>query len=142
MAANIALITGGASGMGLAVAQELSARGDRVLNILAINETAGLKLTQYLPRVVFHSANVTNYGELCDTFQKSFLGCDRLDFVFASTGVIERTYAPAPTELKGVVPTTWLAQHYFCLSPHKGRDANVVTTASCDGLYPSAYSPL
>ncbi|KAJ5661186.1 uncharacterized protein N7484_000558 [Penicillium longicatenatum] len=161
MTIKVALITGGASGMGLAVARKLSAREDWVVNILDISENAGTKVAQELPRVTFHKANVTKYGELCDAFQKSFLdGGNRLDFVFANAGVIERTnfYAPQPTEsvapppepdllpidadLKGVVLTTWLAQHYFRLSPHKGRDANIVMTASCGGLYPSFYSPL
>lgn len=148
--------------MGLAVTRELSAREDWVVNILDINEIAGAKVAQELPRVTFHKSDVTKYGELCVAFQESFLaGGNRLDFVFANAGVIERTnfYAPQPptetvapppepdllpidADLKGVVLTTWLAQHYFRLSPHKGRDANVVMTASCGGLYPSFYSPL
>ncbi|KAJ5709228.1 hypothetical protein N7493_010562 [Penicillium malachiteum] len=162
MAMKVALITGGASGMGLAVAQELSSRGDWTVNILDINETRGAEVAQELPRVVFHKADVTKYGDLCDAFQKSFLDGGRsIDFVFANAGVIERTnfYAPHPVsedatpppepdllsidaDLKGVVLTAWLAQHYFRLSTHKGDGASIVMTASCGGLYPSFYSPL
>ncbi|KAJ5933464.1 hypothetical protein N7454_005793 [Penicillium verhagenii] len=161
MTTKVALITGGASGMGLAVTKVLSGREDWVVKIVDINETAGTKVAQELPRVNFHKADVTKYDELCDAFQKSFLDLNRLDFVFANAGVVERTnfYAPQPptesivpppepdllpinADLKGVVLTTWLAQHYFRLSPQEGRGANVVMTASCIAFYPSFYCPL
>lgn len=45
-------------------------------------------------------------------------------------------------DLKGVILTTYLAQHYFRASPNQGMGASIVMTASCGGLYPSFYSPL
>ncbi|KAJ5698365.1 hypothetical protein N7462_000370 [Penicillium macrosclerotiorum] len=159
----VALITGGASGMGLAVAKALSARPDWIIHILDINEERGAQTAQDLPRTFFHRADVTKYSELGEAFQQSFKAQGRLDFVFANAGVIERTnfYAEHPVaneqdvtpppeldllsidaDLKGVVLTTYLAQHYFRHSPHKGVGATLVMTASCGGLYPSFYSPL
>lgn len=44
--------------------------------------------------------------------------------------------------LKGVAFTSYLAQYYFRCSPHKGRGASLVMTASCCGLYPTPYFPL
>jgi NAD(P)-dependent dehydrogenase (short-subunit alcohol dehydrogenase family) len=151
-----------ASGMGLAVAKALSARNDWHIHILDINQERGIQTTKEVPRTTFHRANVTKYSDLAAAFQNVFLESGSLDFVFANAGVIERTnfYAthsetgrgvtppPEPdllsidADLKGVVLTSYLAQHYFRHSPHRGKGSSLVMTASCGGLYPSPYSPL
>ncbi|KAJ5442229.1 Glucose/ribitol dehydrogenase [Penicillium cf. griseofulvum] len=154
----VALITGGASGMGLAVANALSLREDWEIHILDINSECGAHTATHLPRTTFHYANVTKYSDLATAFQSMFQQHSRLDFVFANAGVIERTnfYSehsrdvcpPEPdllsidADLKGVIFTSYLAQHYFHHSPHNGRGSSLVMTASCGGLYPSFYSPL
>lgn len=149
--------------MGLAVAKALSARNDWDIHILDINSERGAQTAQDLARTTFHRADVTKYSELSEAFQKAFAEQGRLDFVFANAGVIERFnfYAEHPAadkaavgpppepdlvsidaDLKGVILTTYLAQHYFRHSPHKGNGASIVMTASCCALYPSFYSPL
>lgn len=150
--------------MGLVVAKALAARGTWHIHILDINETRGAQVAQDLPHTTFHQADVSKYGDLGAAFQRSFhLENNRLNFVFANAGVIERTNfyafptaenpnnaAPPPepdllsidADLKGVILTSYLAQHYFRLSPHGGKGANLIMTASCGGLYPSFYSPL
>ncbi|KGO75893.1 Short-chain dehydrogenase/reductase SDR [Penicillium italicum] len=159
----VALITGGASGMGQAVANALSLRNDWEIHILDINSERGTRTANELPRTTFHRADVTKYSDLAAAFQSMFQQHRKLDFVFANAGVIERTnfystpqaenardVCPPPepdllsidADLKGVIFTAYLAQHYFRHSPHKGRDSSLVMTASCGGLYPSFYSPL
>jgi NAD(P)-dependent dehydrogenase (short-subunit alcohol dehydrogenase family) len=148
--------------MGLAVAKALSTRDEWDIHILDINSERGTQIDQDLPRTTFHRADVTKYTELSETFQKAFDKKGTLDFVFANAGVVERfnfyaehpaadkTVAPPPepdllsidADLKGVILTTYLAQHYFRHSPHKGHGASIVMTASCCALYPSYYSPL
>lgn len=44
--------------------------------------------------------------------------------------------------VKGVLYTTYLATHYFRLSPHKGRDTSLVLTGSCGSLYPFKVTPV
>lgn len=146
--------------MGLAVATAISALPDWEVHILDLNSEAGSQTAQDLPRTTFHYADVTNYGTLSASFQKSFEAHNRLDFVFANAGMIERfnfyahpigdKVAPPPepdllsvdVDLKGVILTTYLAQHYFRASPNQGNGASLVMTSSCGGLYPSLYSPL
>jgi NAD(P)-dependent dehydrogenase (short-subunit alcohol dehydrogenase family) len=144
--------------MGLAVANALSMREDWEIHILDINSERGVHTATHLPRTTFHHANVTKYSDLAAAFQSMFQQHSRLDFVFANAGVIERTnfYSehssdecpPEPdllsidADLKGVIFTSYLAQHYFHHSPDNGRGSSLVMTASCGGLYPSFYSPL
>ncbi|KAK9850192.1 hypothetical protein MYU51_012567 [Penicillium brevicompactum] len=163
MSVKVALITGGVSGLGLSVAKALSTSENWTIHILDINEEGGAQVAKELPRTTFHRTNVTKYSELAAAFQSTFEQSSRLDFVFANAGVIERNnfYAtpdaedgrdvcppPEPdllsidADLKGVVLTTYLSQHYFRHSPHKGQGCNLVMTASCGGLYPSFYCPL
>ncbi|OJJ30709.1 hypothetical protein ASPWEDRAFT_32866 [Aspergillus wentii DTO 134E9] len=96
-----------------------------------------------------------------DTFRSVFTSNGRLDSVFANAGVIERTNFFAASEsdepppkpdlrvldidLKSVVLTSYLAQHYFRRSPGHGKGAILVITASCGGgggVYPSWSVPL
>lgn len=147
--------------MGLTVASELSALGNWMVHILDIDKSRGEKIARETPRVVFHRADVTNYASLSKAFQSAFAHDESLDFVFANAGVIERfnyyahhpvtdKFSPPPepdllsidADLKGVILTTYLSQHYLRVSPHKGIGSNIVMTASCGGLYPSYYSPL
>ncbi|KAL4989898.1 hypothetical protein BDW68DRAFT_155492 [Aspergillus falconensis] len=149
--------------MGLAVATAFSARRDWEVHILDINSERGSKTAKTFANMTFHYADVTKYRSLGEAFQECFRAHQRLDFVFANAGMIERfnfydscpirtgePVAPPPepdllsidTDLKGVILTTYLAQHYFLASPGHGVGASIVMTASCGGLYPSFYSPL
>ena len=145
--------------MGLAVTEALAARDDWIVhvidtNILRLRQTANPSL-----QIVAHQADVTKYDELASTFQRIYESNPepRVDFVFANAGVIEsqdfykiqKTDPPPPPDLrsldvdiKGLVITCYLAQHYFRRSVHKGKGASLVLTASCGALYPSHYSPM
>jgi len=148
-----------ASGMGLAVAKALSARNEWAVHIFDLNASAGESAVSTLNNATFHRTNVADYASLAASFKAAFQSQRRIDFVFANAGIAEKTsfYADQQTDgdeppgppkegmlivdicLTGVITTTWLAQHYFRLSP-PGGDRNLVMTASCGGLYPSYYS--
>ncbi|KAI5361420.1 Putative short-chain dehydrogenase/reductase SDR, NAD(P)-binding domain superfamily [Septoria linicola] len=155
----VAIITGGASGMGLAVTQALASRNDWTVHVIDISPSRLEEVAKSSLNITSHKADVTNYDELASVFQTIYTSSSqpRVDFVFANAGVIEsqdfykiqKTDPPPPPDLrsldvdiKGLVITCYLAQHYFRRSVHKGQGASLVLTASCGALYPSHYSPM
>ena len=129
----VAIITGGASGMGLAVAQDLSAKGWN-LTILDLNEQSieSVEGDFDADRTTFLKVDVTDYEQQADGFVQTWQRCGRLDFVFANAGIGDRMnfYAPAesflpngapakPNELvidiclNAMVYSAYLALHYF-----------------------------
>ncbi|RDW67658.1 hypothetical protein BP6252_09054 [Coleophoma cylindrospora] len=161
----VALITGGASGMGLAVAQKLSNLGNWSIHIVDLNEKTGKEAMESVPRSTFHQCNVTSYAALGNVFKAVFQESNRLDFVFANAGIHEMgttgdfyakhmTGLEPPAEptakhrvvqvcLNSVINTSYLALHYFRQnSDHKNIDCNLVMTASCGSFYHSNDAPV
>jgi NAD(P)-dependent dehydrogenase (short-subunit alcohol dehydrogenase family) len=146
--------------MGLAVAEALSARGDWSLHLIDVNEERGAAVEKSVKGAQFHKADITSYASLASVFEKVHKAENRLDFVFANAGIVERWNfyeehsgeGPPPEpdqlsidiDLKSVVSTTYLAQHYFRLSKESYQSGNqaLVMTASCGGLYPSPFCPM
>jgi NAD(P)-dependent dehydrogenase (short-subunit alcohol dehydrogenase family) len=134
----VALITGGASGMGLAVATALSQQKHTAwtLHLIDLNASAGASAASSPPNAHFHETNVTDYASLSSAFENTFKQSGRIDFVYANAGIVERDNfyekhegtapPPEPNQLsidinfKSVVNTSYLALHYFRLT--KERD--------------------
>ncbi|KAL5116309.1 hypothetical protein ACEQ8H_005767 [Pleosporales sp. CAS-2024a] len=164
MVKKVALITGGASGIGLAVAQKLSSRPDEDwdLHLVDRNSDALHQVSSSLKNAHAHQANVTDYASLVSAFESAWSTSGRLDFVFANAGIVEQDNfyeehpldapPPAPNSLvidinyKAVVHTSWIALHYFrkSLAKHgkESSDPVLIMTASCGGLYPFEFCPM
>ena len=60
---------GGASGMGLAVAKALAARGGWNIHLLDLNAERVKEAAKEVTGSTFHQTNVTDYDSLAETFQ-------------------------------------------------------------------------
>lgn len=147
----MAVITGGASGFGLAVTEALISKGWKV-HIFDLNQDAGNAVASRLHNTVFHKVDVTSWSSLSSAFDAAFRQEEsRLDFVFANAGILEKedfyerrdvATGPPPEpkdmsieiNLKGVIGTSYLAQHYFRANPNGGKGAVLVMTSSIVGL--------
>ncbi|KAL6161220.1 hypothetical protein ACJQWK_08637 [Exserohilum turcicum] len=165
MPQKIAFITGGASGIGLSVAKALSSHPtvSWEIHIADLNAEAGKQALSELMNAHFHQVNVTDYASLSRAFEAAYNASQRLDFVFANAGVVEKDnfYAqhdvqgpppPPPNQLsvdinyKAVVDTSYLALHYFRKAKSRRENSELdpvlVMTASCGALYPSEFCPM
>ncbi|KAF2092628.1 hypothetical protein NA57DRAFT_62338 [Rhizodiscina lignyota] len=151
-AAKVALITGGASGIGLAVVVRLLESGWNC-TILDFNlqhlEEAKQKLG---PQVLFIKCNVANYDEQSRAFVQSWEKWRRLDFVFANAGIGDRIDWLQPAKelpngspekpdmmvvdicLTGAAYSSYLGLHYF--RKYSSPGGKIVFTSSQAGLYP------
>ncbi|KAI8629041.1 hypothetical protein F5Y19DRAFT_484977 [Xylariaceae sp. FL1651] len=85
----VAIITGGASGIGLAVTEALSQKGWAV-HIFDVNNEKGATAAANNPSVIFHEADITSWESLSRAFDAPFKAKGHLDFVFANAGVLEK----------------------------------------------------
>lgn len=92
----VAIITGGASGIGLAVAQALAARGGWAIHLLDLNVESGESVAASLSSIdsvtaTFHRCDAASYEQMGAAFRDAFRASGRrLDFVFANAGFTER----------------------------------------------------
>lgn len=93
----VALLTGGTSGIGLAVAQQLAARGVRVV-LAGRDPQQGQPAAQALgdpAKALFVQADVSNESQVQALVQRTLAQYGRLDFVFNNAGT-EGTPGPLP----------------------------------------------
>ncbi|CRL30667.1 Short-chain dehydrogenase/reductase SDR [Penicillium camemberti] len=156
--AKVALITGGTSGIGLAVAKDLIQTGSWQVNVVGSNQERGQDAAASLPNVTFYQADVRNYQQLAGVFDQIFNATGRIDFVFANAGRAEYTdfFAKSETSippepgseivdinLNGALYTSYLAMHYFSRSPESTKGhRNLILTSSIGGLYPCMLTPV
>ncbi|KAI4869873.1 NAD(P)-binding protein [Hypoxylon rubiginosum] len=156
-ASKVALITGGASGIGYAIATMLSAKG-WLVSIVDIDKEKGTSAAANIG-ATFYEADVRDYASLSSAFDDTMKHHSRLDFVFANAGVTDprnfyqtqsSTPPPEPSlslldiNLKGAVMCAYLAQHYLRLSRQNSQladsDPSLVFMSSIAGL--ETYSPI
>jgi NAD(P)-dependent dehydrogenase (short-subunit alcohol dehydrogenase family) len=98
MVKKVAFITGGASGIGLAVAQSLASGSrseeDWDVHLIDLNADALKRATSLVKNAHSHQTDVTDFTSLASAFESAWsLSGGRLDFVFANAGIIERDSA-------------------------------------------------
>ena len=146
----VALVTGGASGIGRATAVELVSRGASVvlidLNAAGAQET--IDLARAPERMTFVSCDVTDGVELAAAFDSTIARFGRLDIVANVAGVGDGDlFADDPgdwrrvidIDLTAVIDSTRLAVRAM---RRAGNGGVVINLASLIGLYPMAAAPV
>jgi len=162
-AVQVAVVTGAASGMGLAISKALVEKGWKV-QLADVNEDALKSLAVELgaENVIYHKTDVTDYKNQAEAFRAAFDKWGRIDYAIANAGIIKGDfYTPVPfdsqglpskpdvlavdVDLYGVVYTAHLAIQFFHKTAEKtGSEATglIGMTSSVSGIYPSGHQPL
>lgn len=152
-----ALVTGGVSGIGLALTRHLLQRGFKVV-VADLNSEKGAQLQDELgTKLLFVRANVADWDEHANLFQKAYEWGGKVDFFAANAGIanVEPVYDVSIDEpgsltkpdlktievdLLAVFYGLRLFQYYHQQAGGKGM-GKMVVTASQSGLYPLHFRP-
>jgi len=139
----VALITGGAAGIGLAYAKELLRNGVKVA-IVDVNEEIGENAVKELNgNVIFIKADVTKGNELEDAFKKTIENFGTLDIVINNAGISNEDKWELEIEInaKAVMRGIMLACKYMG-KDQGGNGGIVITTSSILGVQPFSGCPV
>lgn len=134
----VALITGGAGGIGLAIAKELLKNGLKGVAIVDINQLRGNKVVQDIQqefgegKAIFLHHDVSVRSQFEEAFQAVIAEFQNLDIVVNNAGVYnekdwERTIA---VNLIGTVNGTMLALENYLPQNKKGEEAVILNVSS------------
>jgi 15-hydroxyprostaglandin dehydrogenase (NAD) len=150
IANRVALVTGGASGIGRATVIALAAKGASVM-LLDLDESgarATIEHTAASDRVEFRACDVTDPADLAAAFDSTLDRFGRLDIVANVAGVgDDDLFADDPgnwrrvidIDLTAVIDSTRLAVRAMRRSGHGGV---IINLASLIGLHPMAGAPV
>lgn len=141
----VALITGGTSGIGLAVAQSLAQEGSKVV-IVGRNqkkgETALQRLKQIHSDVMYLSVDVSKSNEVKQMVHKTVSTFGKLDFAFNNAGNAESktalTHEFSEEDFDNMMGVTikgvWLCMKYELRAMLENGGGSIVNTSSLDAF--------
>lgn len=145
---SVALITGGASGIGLAVCEELLRRNAKGVAIVDLNLNEGEKVQSDLNKVygenkaLFIKTDVTSDTELEASYRKTKEAYGRLDIVFNNAGICneENWRFSMNINLMAVMSGTYLALEHMGKCK-QGDGGVVINMSSIMGFWSSGMPP-
>ncbi|XP_030755035.1 15-hydroxyprostaglandin dehydrogenase [NAD(+)]-like [Sitophilus oryzae] len=144
----VALITGGATGIGAAYVKELFKRGMKAATLLDIHDN-GKDLADEMNscygdnKALFVKADVTNFEAFKGGFEANMKKFYQLDLVINNAGIMrDRTWERMiDINIKGTITGSLLGIQYMGKN-HGGCGGTIVNTASIVGLQPFVGAPV
>ncbi|SDP47778.1 SDR family NAD(P)-dependent oxidoreductase [Desulforhopalus singaporensis] len=140
LAGKVALITGGASGIGAATVKEFVAQGAKVM-IADLNEEDGLTLAESLGNAAaFIKTDVSESEQIRHIVEETIRRHEKIDILFnnAGIGVYGRTHKVLPEVWEKVMKVDVDSIYHFCrfVIPYmmKAGGGVIINTASVSGM--------
>ncbi|KAL3274250.1 hypothetical protein HHI36_015660 [Cryptolaemus montrouzieri] len=137
----VALITGGASGIGLEAAKQILQNGARGVTIADINAEAGEKTVEALrkefgrDKVIFTKTDVSNKESFEDAFKSTLAAFNNIDILMNNAGIFdEKNYEKLiQINMLGVTHGIVLAIQKYLINYRTGSEGVIINTASIAG---------
>ncbi|XP_063906760.1 15-hydroxyprostaglandin dehydrogenase [NAD(+)]-like [Zophobas morio] len=146
VAGKVALVTGGAGGIGLAIVKSLLQHGAKGIGIVDISDKAGRKAMEIVGenKVIFIKADVTKKAELEGAFETTIQTYKQLDIVINNAGVVdEHGWKNAiALNLVAVVEGTYLGMQKYLPKYRSGEEGLIINTASVCGFQAFQIAPV
>ncbi|KAK5639028.1 hypothetical protein RI129_011520 [Pyrocoelia pectoralis] len=144
----VAIVTGGAQGIGLAIVKELLRNGLKGVAVLDVNEIAGQKAVDEIQKefgpekVLFQKTDVAIRKEFEDAFEKTISAFNHLDIVINNAGVAcERNWEKEISiNLTGTINGTMLGLECYLHQSKSGKEGvilNISSIAAFGSFFPS-----
>ncbi|XP_018571422.1 15-hydroxyprostaglandin dehydrogenase [NAD(+)]-like [Anoplophora glabripennis] len=138
----VALVTGGASGIGYSIVKKLLENGIKGVGVVDISDEDGKKVEKelkykYFDKILVIKADVTKNQELEDAFEKTISKFNNLDIIVNNAGIVnevewEKTIA---VNLVAVIRGSYLAKDKYFPLHKSGEEGVIVNIASILGLF-------
>lgn len=146
IAGKVALVTGGASGIGKAVSLTLLEKGAKLVTILDVDAKGGETVTSEFSckfgadRVKFIECDLCQEDQLKNSFQEAYDVYGALDIVVNNAGILSRdNRKTVELNLMAVINGTFIAEKLMTREKRSEKGV-IVNTASMGGLQPSTVS--
>ncbi|KAK5642131.1 hypothetical protein RI129_008298 [Pyrocoelia pectoralis] len=145
----VALVTGGASGIGLATVKELLANGLKGITIVDFNDTAGKKVVQEVTeefganKAIFVKADIGDITEFRGAFDATIEKFNNLDIVINNAGILDEVEweKMIKTNINGTIHGILLALEY--IQKYRNTvDGVIINVASIAAFNISGYNPI
>ncbi|KAL1497787.1 hypothetical protein ABEB36_008685 [Hypothenemus hampei] len=146
----IALITGGASGLGFTYAKELLKNGLKGVTLADIDEKIGLKAVQELEsefgkrKAIFVQTDVTNFEQFNDAFKKTIETYQNIDILINNAGILNDTIWQKELQINinGTIHGVLLGLEEYIPKYKSGEEGLILNISSIAGVAPYAFIPI
>lgn len=146
----VALITGGASGLGLQYAKELLRQGLKGVTLADLNQEFGQNALQEIERefgtnkAIFVKTDVTNIHEFEDAFQQTVEKFQNIDILINNAGILNDSVweKEIAINVNGVIHGVLLGIDNYLPKYKKGPEAVIVNISSTCGVAGYGHIPV
>ncbi|XP_050515483.1 15-hydroxyprostaglandin dehydrogenase [NAD(+)]-like [Diabrotica virgifera virgifera] len=142
IAGKVALVTGGASGLGLNFAKSLLSKGAKGVTLADINERDGKKIAEELNqqfgknKAIFVKTDVTDYSNYEDAFKKTVENFGNIDILMNNAGLAADGAFKKSVDVNvlGTIHGMILGMDHYLNKYKSGNEAVIAVSASVCGL--------